>query len=343
MAWRNNRDTDDGGGGGVVNRLDAAVLERIDQASLSGAGFTLGILDRLAPVERPGVDMAGLDPENRAAIVAAFEDAEMDGEDALAALASGHRAVSVNVVQNPPAPDLTERPADLRRHTLMDVASLVDYLETHGTKTKSIVLVSDDGISAVLDDEPQTNAREIIQVAWQRHQDLMAWSTILAQTDPISHKDLLRFCLRHAHTLADADVVQALRSIKITNEVVIDSDIREDAGSQAVAFKTTAGNEFKKFPRAISVQVPILADDPADGVRPFQVRLAVVMPERAEQGIRFYLTSPDIRRVVRARIDAEIQTLRERLAGWLIVRGQHGYQRRPVGCKENGLTSGLEE
>jgi len=249
----------------------------------------------------------------------------------------GAKSLEVTVRPALQPADTFEAPPSWRHHTVQDADSLVAMAQRYGKEDESLVLYDDEGVQLVLNEQPAKGAREFVRLEWQKHDDLQAWEGLLNKT--ITHKDLIKALVPLAHTMVDTSILVALRTLRATHTIEVESDLREDDKSVGVCFKTAAGPELRKFPRTWKVSTPILDAD--EELKTFEVRLEVVLPDRGDQPIAFILTSPDMRPLIRGRIDTEIEEVRTELGGkWLIARGRHGERARVIGHPSNPTAKG---
>jgi len=237
----------------------------------------------------------------------------------------------LSVVQTLPPVDTYVPPVALRSHQLEDVASLIAFARKYGSRDRSAVIYNDEGVVLVVDDSITDGQRERISTSFAFSHDWLAWARVFS--NQVEHRPMLEFLLIQQQNLVDVKIIDAMRLIRATSQVKLDSDLRVESETVGVIFAATAGEELVRFPREFSLRIPVLDID-VDNVEawaPVQVRVEIRLPTEPKQPVRFILLAPTLQAVRRARVNRELDTLRAALDGWLVVRGKHQETPRVIG------------
>lgn len=235
------------------------------------------------------------------------------------------------VEQTLPPVDEYVPPVSLRSHKLEDVVSLIAFAQKYGSKEKSAVIFNDEGVVLVVDDSITNGQRERISTSFAFSHDWLAWSRVFGSQ--VEHRPMLEFLLLQQQNLVDVKIIDAMRLIRATSQVKLDSDLRVESETVGVIFTATAGEELVRFPREFTLQIPVLdidVDSPEAWAR-VPVRVEIRLPTEPKQPVRFILLAPTLQAVRRQRVNLELDILREALEGWLVVRGQHQETPRLIG------------
>ena len=238
----------------------------------------------------------------------------------------------IEVVESLAPLDEYEGPADWRAHGIADAASFVAYAQRYGKPDKSLVFVTDEMITLTIDEEIEKGEREVIVMARRMSVDWSDWSKI--QREPLTHRDLLRFLITHEHNLANGDILDQLRLLRMTSTVRHDSEIDHGRETVGVLINTGGGEEMAKFDRVLSIRLPVLEQDVTDeGDWLYaEVKIDIELPKAAEGPPLFILTCSLWRTVWVQRLEREGKAIAEKLGdGWLVVHGKHNTERRRLG------------
>jgi hypothetical protein len=141
---------------------------------------------------------------------------------------------------------------------------------------------------------------------------------------PLDHRSLLQFLLAHEVNLVDPTVLVSMASVKATSTVNYESDIRDEGKQVGILFKTTAGEELKRFPKQFDVRLPILeADEGADRVDVLTIRLEITLPDTPNEKPKFTLYCSNWRSKHKERIEREGEKIAKALDGWTVVHGKY--------------------
>jgi hypothetical protein len=212
--------------------------------------------------------------------------------------------------------------ADYAAHRLNTTDSLITFAEKYGDKDKSLIFFAESGCALVVDERVGKGSREVVTLSLPTSKDWNDWGAMLNK--PLEHRDLLKFLLSHESNLADPGVLMAMSSVKATSTVNYESDIRDEGKSVGVFFKTSAGDELKKFPKEFGIVLPVLeADEGRDDDAAARIRLDIQLPDGPQEKPKFSLYCSEWRATHKRRIEAEGQKLREALDGWTVVHGTY--------------------
>lgn len=268
-------------------------------------------------------------------VTALIEDARKAGRGFAMTVAqelseSEGKAVTFKVEKGPA--DEWEPPSAYRAHTIEDAESLVAYATRYGSKDKSLVVFNDTRVVLSLDEQVARGEREKATLSFAYSADWNTWAAMLAGKK-VAHRDLLTFLILQQHNMDDPALLDSMRSIKATAQVKLDSDVRLEKEEVGVVFTATAGDDLVKFPRAFTVRVPVLDKDVDQQAswEELPVRVEVTLPTEPKQPVYFQLLAPTLGAVRRARITEEVQTIRDGLPGWIVVRGEHHESERTLG------------
>lgn len=305
--------------------IDSVVASAIDAIRGRSRGFVLG----LSPILNGPVSITEPGP------------ATDDGSETTRVATFNPVGTQVEVVESRPTADDWIPPANRRSHVLDDPASLLDFALRLGDAERSVVFYDDEGATIVIDDQISEGGREFASMRWRKHPDFEAWEKIIGKT--ITHRELLKFLITRANTVVDTGTIVAMRTVRASATVSIDSDLREEGTSVGVMMTTNKGSELAKFPKSFRISVPVLFDSQV--TRPMVVALEVIMPETANQPVTFLLASPDMLRAMREETEKAFDEPAKRLrdAEFIVLRGRPKYQPVPMGYKRTEWTDDVSE
>lgn len=246
-------------------------------------------------------------------------------------LIDAQRGAVVEVRESLKPVDEYQRPADFRRHTIGDTASLIAYATKYGNKDKSLVLYNDEQVQLVIDEQIERGEREIVTLGLQQSEAWNTWSALLGR--PQTHRNLFKSLILLSDTLADPLLLDSMRSLKVNVNVKHDSDLQDDAKTIGIFVETKAGEELKRFPKVVPIKLPVLDQDVdhKDQWRSATLRLEIDLPEKAEAPTMFTLYCPQWSGIRRERVRLEADLIVGGLKDWTVVRGQHSTAPRNIG------------
>jgi len=223
--------------------------------------------------------------------------------------------------------------AGLMASTVQEARGFVEMLKRYGAPDKSLVLYTDDGVMATLDERRERGPAETVRLSFAYARDWIDWEKVFGMAGAVEHRSLLKFLIAQQHNLVETELLDRMRSIKATATIDLDSDVRLEHESAGVKFKVQGDESLIKFPRAFTIRLPVLDIDVDDEDKwvTVPVRVEVVLPDNPNGRVGFQLIAPTLKAVRRQRIDKEINVVREGLGeGWLITRGLHDHKDRPL-------------
>lgn len=269
-------------------------------------------------------------------LIKAISEAGRDGRGFAVRMAdeaseAGVKQLVYRVDQAPQLPvDEYEAPVDWRAHRVQDVQSLVALATKYSDAQRGLVLFTDGGAVLSLDETRERGKRELVHLKFVYSPEYLAWVNLTSR--PLAHRELFESLLRFQHTLEDADILNAMRTVKVGWCVNTDSDVRVDGETFGVFYKSQADNTLVNFPRQFDIRIPILDKDVAEETAWVvqNVRLEIEMPKKPDEPVLFRLYAPKLAMAVRRRIDLELQVVRDGLPSWCIARGEHQQTARTV-------------
>lgn len=263
-----------------------------------------------------GTLIADARARNRGFALSVAQDVSDQGKD-----------ITFTVEQTLPPADEWEPPAPYRQHIVNDVDSLVAMAKKYSSAADGLILVNDAGVTLILNECPYKGKRERVTLDWEFSKAWQEWSTFV-NGEPQQHKPLFKFLTRRQADLAEPEVLQAMRSIKATATVKLDSNLRDLGESVGVIFETTAGDDLVKFPKDFEVCLSVFEDGDRATIR---LNVEIGMPQEPRAPVTFMLLSEQWDRVKREAIKGELAKLRAALPDWTIVRGEHDELQRQIG------------
>lgn len=241
--------------------------------------------------------------------------------------------VVIEVKESLPPHDEFESKTSFRDHKINDTESLIVYAKRYGDANKSLVFVSPEVCTLVLDEEVERGEREWATLTFKKSDDWNDWAKVVNK--PHKHRDLGMFLLQHVHNLEDPTIVQRLMSMKASATVDHNSELNEFGTSEVgFKFKTSAGEEFAKFPREFGINIPVLDQDVGDNDKPpakLKVRLQIEMPNGPADYVKFTPIVVEWNQAIVIRTREEIKTIRAALPEWTIVHGTFAEKDRVYG------------
>lgn len=250
--------------------------------------------------------------------------------------ANGTKTVRYEVGRPVTPADTFEPPPPWRSHHVEDVASLVAYALRYGDQEDSVVFFNDAECKLVLSETPDDGERERVRLAWKFSAEWLAWQQLLSAKP--THRQLFDFLIERQSTLRDPKVFEAFRRIRYDMNAKAESDVQLDGETMGISFTAKKGDELVKLPRLLDLIVPVLE---ADALRPdlwvhLCMHIEARMPRSHQEELTFKFFCPEFEMVRRERINREVEALRAGLPDWLVVRGQHGEEKRRIGLRVRG-------
>jgi hypothetical protein len=344
--------------------VDSLVTNLMETIARKGRGFTLGLVEGQAQQRKAALEGA-IREVGRLRLQAETDGAHcglQKGLDGLQATlddvldGGGTGGVQVSVVESLPPHDEWERPAARRSHTLTDLPTFAAYAWRYGSPASSILFCALDHFVLVIDDEVARGARELVVLPNTLSDEWEAWRGLIEE-EGVTHKQMLAVLMAHEHTLEDAEILASMSSVRATATVNYESDIQDDARSTGIFFKTTQGDELKRFPKRFKIKLPLWRQDlldPRVWVE-LEIRLQINLPAGPQQPVTFTLHCPQMETAAQARLTQQMGGLRALLEGvkpvtaevraeaeaygeslvgrtpWLIVAGEASYSERALG------------
>ncbi len=211
--------------------------------------------------------------------------------------------------------------AGLRAHVIESTESFIAYALLYGTPESSLVMFNDDGCTLTIDEAVERGKREVIRFPLDKSDPWEEFEAILEA--PMGHKEMLRFLMAHESNLIEPAILKAMQSVRATATVNFESDIRDDGDTLGMIFKTSAGEELKKFPKLVGLSLPVLAMDDEEEFVEVHLRLEVRLPEQpqGQPSFTFYCSEWD--RIAQLRIRQEGEKIRAGLPGWAVINGAY--------------------
>jgi len=240
------------------------------------------------------------------------------------------RQVTIRVEKALPEIDERMPLPKLRRHSIETVDGIVAMARRYGSKEQSLILFNDEQVELVLNEEPERGDREILELRWETSEDWGRWAKMLTG-EAFEHRALLKFLLLNQHNMEQVELIDRMRAVRATAQVILDSEIKVDREAFSVGFRVNSDDTIVNFPRKFTLRLPVLLDDVLDPEKwvKVDVRVEVQLPERPDGRIGFALIAPLLDQTYAKRIDAEIKNLRSACEGWTVVRGAHRAFDRP--------------
>jgi hypothetical protein len=190
-----------------------------------------------------------------------------------------------------------------------------------------VILVDASGASATLIEKLTRGDREKLSLPWVKSQDWKDWTEQLKQ--PVLHRQLHQFLMRHEHNLDDIGLLQATSKVKAQATVDHNSDIADAGETYGIVFKTAKGEDLIKFPKTIAIRLPVLENDVDESTTvAASIKVEVMMPTNPTEQIRFQLYCSEWDSIFRKRIAQERENIQKQLDGWLVGSGTLAYTDR---------------
>jgi len=317
----------------TTSPVDQAVLEQIGAAESAGRGWVLDMtavqgFDDQARREWQDRFLDALEPFDQGT---ADDDQVRHLRQEIDALIEAQRGVSVGVHQTVSPVDEYQRPVDYRAHGIDDVQSFVMFAKRYGDAEKSLVMVSDAEAVVVVDEEVERGDRELIRLPFGQTPEFRAWDDVVGRK--MGHKKLLQFLVFHLHTMESPELLASMRKATVNAMIDNTSDIQETEKTLAVMVKSSAGEELAKFPKELTVRVPVLQEDVLEDAEwmTANMRLQIDLPDKPTEAVGFTLICSEWPMLVRKRTQKIVEELRDALGGWTVLRGHHNTSRRELG------------
>lgn len=221
-------------------------------------------------------------------------------------------------------------PADLRRHVVGDVESLVRMAKKYTDSERGLVMGNLARCVLVLEEVIEESERETVTLAWPWTTEATAWK---GKVDPaanlLSHREMVRFLTRMEHTLDDPTVIRSFAVADIGGSTRVKSRAAETKTETGFTIEVDGEETIAKFPKTINVGFPMFYGDTE--ARRFEVRVLPVLPERHEDGLRFELMSNTLDDVYRERVLDSLRQIEVGLPDFTVVFGTHGEKDRVFG------------
>jgi hypothetical protein len=176
--------------------------------------------------------------------------------------------------------------------------------------------------------------REIVSMPWLESDDWKAWSGVLGKG--MVHRNLLKFLASQEHNLEDASVLIPLRTLKLSSQVDLDSDVQDSGDRIGIVFRTNGGESLAQFKKSIPIRIPVLDQDASNDDAWIQalIKLDVELPSKSDEQPLFTLTCSTWRQRRLFRIQAETAHIGEQLgSAWTVVMGEHSTRERAIGAE----------
>lgn len=323
--------------------IDGIVTELMQTVHRQGKGFVLDLapvntqtLAKLAAtVARVRANLAD-DNANGAIAIPEHYLGDLHATLDLAEQVACERGTSIEVKKSLDLHDEWERPVAYRKHEIRDTESFIGFARRYGTKEKSLVFYHENGAELVLDELVSRGKRELITMPILESDEWQGWSALLHRD--LTHKELLLGLRKLEHTLEDATILLTMSSIRMNSTVNAESDLRDDGSSLGVAIKTSAGEEIKKFPKKVTIRVPVLEQDALeDKAVEAMIAVEIVMPDKPGCLPTFVLRCSIWKQIKRRRVSEEGKVIREALEGWTVVHGKHQQAKRRLGTEDSDV------
>lgn len=308
------------------SKIDAVVNKIIDGIRDRERGF---VLDLAGPDQREQlVDLRREVEDSGAGTVARGEALAIIDE--LLAVSGG---TVIEVRETLPPVDEYQAPARYRQHKIGDRESFITYAKRYGSAERSLVMYGDEGCRLVIDELVERGERETAYLPFRCSDEWNAWGKLL--NTPLDHRNFMRHIVAWEHTLADSDLLQAIRGLSFTATAQHDSTLNDDGSTWGVTFVTKGGESVKRFPKEFGLRLPVLEQDVGDidtsVWHDVDVRLDLELPTTPGSGAIIRLGCSTWRQHQLDRVRAEGATIAEALDGWTVVHGEHHDEPRKLG------------
>lgn len=325
----NDREMDD-----VVNpkiaeyrKIDEVVNAKIDKITAKGRGFVLSMIpDVHSDIEqlfRRLSTIQHLVHESDKPNSDKIEDKIVEIVYGLGLVSAKCSSATIEVRESLPPVDEHIPLSRKRKHNIGDTDSFIRYALKYGDADKSLVMYNDDAVYLVIDESIERGDREIVKMDLDPSSEWRAWSKMIGS--PLKHSEFHKFLTKWSISLMDPQILNSTRTVRANVQVKHDSDLQEDNNTIGMLVTSKAGEEIKKFPKKISIKLPVLDQDVEylENWVSLQLSLDIQLPDSPTGQVLFTLECNDTHVPFRNRVRQECKKISDALIGWTVVRGDH--------------------
>lgn len=184
---------------------------------------------------------------------------------------------------------------------------------------KNTVMAANGGkIKAIVDCTIVDRDQSTITQEWALSKELIRWTEVLDKR--IDQQKFIKFLereLRLFDSVQLQNLLAQLKTLKISTQIMGDYSM-DDRNNYVVMYKTANGEGTSKIPAYLELAFPLI-----DGGREelIGIEIEFIQPSQPGEKPMFGLTVPGWKDLVQQSIDYEVDCIRTRLPGWLLIKG----------------------
>jgi hypothetical protein len=207
-----------------------------------------------------------------------------------------------------------------QQYTMASIEAIAQLVKTKGSREHTVIIYSENGIKAVLDDTVQHRRQDTAKFVFEDSDEWKEWNRF-ASKPQISQKDFVDFLRkREKFEVLNVDGLMAkIQNLKIATEIVGDFNY-DDNNNVSVMLKIKDKEQAIKLPREIEIFIPLFRNS-VDNF-PLKFDLELFKPKAENEKPYFTLACSNYDKIRRRAIEAEIEKLENLLSEYLILTGK---------------------